>query len=141
MLSYSSSGCKYSKRTCNDVVEWFVMNYLPRYKIDITIHHRGMLRDGVFGWVGVLDCDYRPREFEIEIHNRLTPKDYIQTLLHELWHVYQHVKGDLKDKHGIRFWKGVDHSATDYDDQPWEKQAHIMEEILYNQYLTKCLLK
>ena len=65
----------------------------------------------------------------------------IQTLLHELWHVYQHVKGDLKDKHGIRLWKGVDHSATDYDDQPWEKQAHIMEEILYNQYLTKCLLK
>ena len=141
MLSFSSSGCKYSKRTCNDVVEWFVMNYLPRYKIDITIHHRGMLRDGVFGWVGVLDCDYRPREFEIEIHNRLTPKDYIQTLLHELWHVYQHVKGDLKDKHGIRLWKGVDQSATHYDDQPWEKQAHIMEEILYNQYLTKCLLK
>lgn len=141
MLSFSSSGCKYSKRTCNDVVEWFVMNYLPRHKIDITIHHRGMLRDGVFGWVGVLDCDYRPREFEIEIHNRLTPKDYIQTLLHELWHVYQHVKGDLKDKHGIRLWKGVDHSATDYDDQPWEKQAHIMEEILYNQYLTKCLQK
>ena len=141
MLFYSSSGCKYSKRTCNDVVEWFVMNYLPRYKIDITIHHRGMLRDGVFGWVGVLDCDYRPREFEIEIHNRLTPKDYIQTLLHELWHVYQHVKGDLKDKHGIRLWKGADHSATDYDDQPWEKQAHLMEKILYNQYLTKCLLK
>ena len=141
MLFFSSSGCKYSKRTCNDVVEWFVMNYLPRYKIDITIHHRGMLRDGVFGWVGVLDCDYRPREFEIEVHNRLTPKDYIQTLLHELWHVYQHVKGDLKDKHGIRLWKGVDYSATDYDDQPWEKQAHIMEEILYNQYLTKCLLK
>ena len=131
MLSFSSSGCKYSKRTCNDVVEWFVMNYLPRHKIDITIHHRGMLRDGVFGWVGVLDCDYRPREFEIEVHNRLTPKDYIQTLLHELWHVYQHVKGDLKDKHGIRLWKGVDHSATDYDDQPWEIEAHAIEDFLY----------
>ena len=134
MLSYSSSGCKYSKRTCNDVVEWFVMNYLPRYKIDITIHHRGMLRDGVFGWVGVLDCDYRPREFEIEIHNRLTPKDYIQTLLHELWHVYQHVTGNLKEIRGKSLWKGIDHSNTDYSDLPWEIEAEKMEEILYNLY-------
>ena len=141
MLFLTSSGYSYSKRRCERIVNWFVDKHLSRYKLTINVDHKRLLSEGIFGWVWAADCDYRPREFEIEIHNRLTPKDYIQTLLHELWHVYQHVKGDLKDKHGIRLWKGVDHSATDYDDQPWEKQAHIMEEILYNQYLTKCLLK
>ena len=59
---------------------------------------------------------------------------YIETLLHELWHVYQHVKGDLRDKHGKRHWKGIDHSKTDYVDQPWEVEAHKMEEVLYEDY-------
>ena len=98
--------------------------------------HKGLLREGVFGWVWAADCDYRPRDFEIELHNRMTPEHYTQTLLHELWHVYQHVKGALKDKQGTRFWKGVEHSGIDYEDQPWEKDANAMEEILYREYLS-----
>ena len=80
------------------------------------------------------DCDYRPREFEIELHNRMSPENYTKTLLHELWHVYQHVKGLLKDKHNKRLWKGIDHSETDYKNQPWEKQANTMEEYLFARY-------
>ena len=80
------------------------------------------------------DCDYRPREFEIELHNRMSPENYTKTLLHELWHVHQHVKGLLKDKHNKRLWKGIDHSETDYKNQPWEKQANTMEEYLFNRY-------
>ena len=89
----------------------------------------------MFGWVWATDCDHRPREFEMEIHNRLNPEDYTKTLLHELWHVYQHVPGDLKDKRQYRLWKGVDHSNTDYEDQPWEVEAHRMEDELYREYL------
>ena len=58
------------------------------------------------------------------------------TLLHELMHVYQHVEGSLKDKHGKRLWKGIDSSELDYDDQPWEKEAHQMEDILYKKYIS-----
>ena len=61
---------------------------------------------------------------------------YTQTLLHELWHVYQHVKGHLRDKYGKRHWKGVDHSQTSYEDQPWEIEAHSMEEKLYREYIS-----
>ena len=108
--------------------------YLPRYKISISIDHLGLIRQGVFGWMWASDCDYRPREFEIEIHNRMTPENYTKTLLHELWHVHQHVKGLLKDKHNKRLWKGIDHSETDYKNQPWEKQANTMEEYLFTRY-------
>jgi hypothetical protein len=94
-----------------------------------------MLREGVYGWVGVTDCDYRPRSFEIELHNQMTPEHYCRTLLHELWHVFQHVMGALKDKRGKRYWRGIDHSQTDYSEQPWEVQAFEMEELLYGKYL------
>ena len=108
--------------------------YLPNHKISVNIDHKGLLREGVFGWAWVVPPDHRPREFEVEIHNRLSVELYTETLLHELWHVYQHVTGQLKDKYKKRLWKGVDHSKTDYEDQPWEKEAIEMEEILYREY-------
>ena len=116
-------------------MNWFVDTYLPRHKLIINVDHIGLLRNSVFGWVWATDCDHRPREFEMEIHNRLNPEDYTKTLLHELWHVYQHVQGDLKDKRQYRLWKGVDHSNTDYEDQPWEVEALRMEDELYREYL------
>ena len=102
--------------------------------MQIHIAHKGLLREGVFGWTWTTDAQYRPREFEVAVHNRMTPEHYTKTLLHELWHVLQHVKGTLKDKHNKRLWKGIDHSETDYDDQPWEKEALKMEEVLYKKY-------
>ena len=134
MLFLSHSGYNYSQRRCERVVNWFVNEYLPRYKLFIHVDHKGLLREGVFGWVWATDCDHRPREFEIELHNRMDVDHYTKTLLHELWHVYQHVKGHLKDNRHHRLWKGVDHSDTDYDDQPWEQEAIQMEEILFEKY-------
>ena len=134
MLSITHSGYNYSQRRCVRIVDWFVNEYLPRHKVENNVDHKGLLRERVFGWAWVVPPDHRPREFEVEIHNRLSPEAYTETLLHELWHVYQHVTGQLKDKYNKRYWKGIDHSETNYDDQPWEKEAHRMEKILYKRY-------
>ena len=135
MLYLETTGYSYSQRRCEDIVLWFVAKYLPRHKLDITVNHRGLLREGVYGWCTVQDCDHRPRAFEIELHNRMDPILYTQTLLHELWHVYQHVKGNLKDKGSKRFWKGTDYSLADYSNQPWELEAVEMEMKLYHCYI------
>jgi len=135
MLYVTHSGYDYSQKRCVNVVEWFVDEYLSRYNIDINVHHCRLInRESVYGWCWATDCDYRPREFDIEIDNQLPMHMYVETLLHELWHVYQHVKGDLKDRYGKRRWKGVDHSKIDYENQPWEKEAVKMEQILYRKY-------
>ena len=134
-LTLYTSGYNYSKRRCSRIVNWFITKHLPKHKLQIIVNHRGMMRDEVYGWVGVIDCDYRPRAFEIEMHNQLTLEHYTRTLLHELWHVYQHVMGVLKDKYGKRHWRGIDHSDTDYSEQPWELQAFQMEEVLYEEFL------
>lgn len=135
MLSLEMSGYNYSKKRCSDVVNWFIEKHLPRHKINLVVHHRGLLREGVYGWICVTDCDWRPRAFEIEMHNQMDPDHYIRTLLHELWHLYQHVMGSLRDKRGKRYWRGIDHSETDYSDQPWEQQAFQMEDVLYDEYM------
>ena len=134
MLFLSHSGYNYSQRRCESIVTWFVDKYLPRHKIFVHVDHKGLLREGVFGWQWITDSDSRPREFEIEIHNRMTVEEYTKTLLHELWHILQHVRGDLRDKRNQRLWKGIDHSQTDYSDQPWELEAQRMEEDLFKKY-------
>lgn len=138
MLTLYTSGYNYSRRRCEDVVEWFCNKYLKNYKIEIEVLHRGLLREGVYGYCSVQDCDWRPRSFLIELHTDLDVEDYIKTLLHELQHVLQHVRGDLRDKRGVRCWKNIKCPDLDYEIQPWEIEAHLMEEVLYLNYLTDC---
>lgn len=68
-------------------IDWFLMEYLSDYGIDLTIEHRDLSGEGVFGW-----CMYlHGNEFFIQIHNDLSDEDYTKTILHELYHVYQHL--------------------------------------------------
>ena len=56
---------------------------------------------------------------EIQIHHLLTNEEYITTLIHELIHVDQNVRG-------LR------------DDTQREKEAYSLEHTLTNQFLNKC---
>ena len=136
MLSLETYGYGYSINRAENIVNWFIDTYLPRHKITVDINHRGMKREGVIGWISVVDSDSRPRWFDIELQSNLDAETYTKTLLHELWHLLQHVRGILKDKGSKRYWRGTDCSLMDYMDQPWEIQAREMEEILYEEYLT-----
>ena len=133
MLYLNITG-KASRRRCEAIVEWFKEKYLPNHHISIDIVHRGLKREHVVGLCTVQDCDHRPREFLIELETTLDEQNYTSTLLHELWHVYQHVIGTLRDKRGVRYWKNVDANDLDYADQPWEIEAREMEMKLYSSY-------
>lgn len=136
MLFLEHSGYGYSKNRCEDVVYWFIEKYLPRHKIDLVINHRGLRREFVDGWANIEGSASRPREFFIELQSNLSIHDYITTLLHELWHVHQWVKGDLRERRTKRIWRGRDHTNDEYKDQPWEIDARWMEKVLYQEYLT-----
>jgi len=123
------------KRRVESVVRWFLQKYLPRHHIYIEILHRGLLREGVYGWCDIVGRTYNPREFLIEIHNRLNEEDYIKVLFHELTHLMDFVKGDLKLKSSKKYYKGIDVESMDYEDQPHEIRAYKMERILYEEYL------
>ena len=81
--------------------------------VDIEVIQKDLTEDNVFGWT--LENN---NQNEIEIHDDLSEKDYITTLIHELIHVDQNVRG-LRD-----------------DDQR-ENEAYDLEEKYYQLY--KCL--
>ena len=96
MLALYPEGYGYSKRLCEEVVSWFVSKYLPRHKLEIEVLHRGMKRESAYGYCDVAGRHYNPREFLIELDTHMDKETYTKTLIHELYHVLQFCKGELK---------------------------------------------
>jgi hypothetical protein len=135
MLFLETTGYGYSKRLCKDVVTWFVSKYLPRYKLEIEVLHRGLKKDGVVGYCDIAGETYKPREFLIELDTYLDKETYVRVLIHELFHLQQWVKGELKLKASKKYFKGECMDDLQYWQQGHEIMAYWNERILYQEYL------
>lgn len=58
--------------------------------------------------------------------------NWVSTLAHEMVHVKQFARNELNDQ--LTFWKGRNHSSTDYCDQPWEKEARRLQHKLVQEF-------
>jgi len=66
----------------------FMSVIFPEIKdTDVEVIHTDLTEDNVFGWT-LINNDQN----EIEIHNDLSERDYVTTLIHELVHVKQNVQ-------------------------------------------------
>jgi hypothetical protein len=128
MLTLYTEGYGFSKRLCEDVVCWFVSKHLPRHKLEIEVLHRGMKREGAYGYCDVAGRHYNPREFLIELDTHMDKETYITVLLHELYHILQFVSGELKLKSSKRYYKGECMEDLEYYEQPHEIAAGGMRE-------------
>ena len=135
MLTLYTEGYGFSKRLCEDVVCWFVSKHLPRHKLEIEVLHRGMKREGAYGYCDVAGRHYNPREFLIELDTHLDKETYITVLLHELYHILQFVSGELKLKSSKRYYKGECMEDLEYYEQPHEIAARWNEKVLYGEYM------
>lgn len=136
MLYLNCFGYGYSKKRCKDIINWFYDKHLNKHNIEIDVLHRGLIREGVYGWCDVYGKTNKPKEFLIEIQSRLDLETYSTTLLHELQHVKQFVCQDLKIKSRKRYYKGICVDDLPYENQEHEREAHAMEQRLYLEYLT-----
>ena len=75
----------------NQIFEFMSGLYPNLAEVDIEVIHTDLTEDNVFGWT-----TENNDQNEIEIHNDLSDEDYIITLIHELIHVDQNVRG-LRD--------------------------------------------
>ena len=98
----------------NQIFEFMSGLYQNLTEVDIEVIPTDLTEDNVFGWT-----TYNNDQHEIEIHDTLSEKDFITTLIHELIHVDQNVRGLL-------------------DDEEREKEAYSLEHTLTNQFLNKC---
>jgi len=137
MLYLDITGYNARRRRCSSVVSWFLSKYLPRHHITVEVHHRGLRREQSYGYCSVAGDIYRPREFLIEIDPKLDLELYTKTILHELVHLRQWVKGLLKERRGKMYYKDKTFEDLDYWEYPHEVEAHYLEEVLYEDYLTE----
>ena len=143
-------GTKRQRELVSEIAHYCIRELMPRLRtleIDITLNK--CLDDGAFGFCYALDTN---RAFQIEVDKRMT-KEYpelgadmfIETVCHEMVHVWQQAKNMMIDRVRVkrefgrvklgyrRFWKNLktgeydDHSETAYSKQPWERQAYRMQ--------------
>jgi hypothetical protein len=96
-------------------------------------------KTGNFGHATYTDDDARNhREFEIEVDAGLGPVFFMRTLAHEMVHIKQYARKELVDvRYGnYQKWNGflINDHMVDYFDLPWEREAHIMEKQLYEEW-------
>ena len=82
----------YTSNPLDQKIYQFMVGLYPNIKkTDIEVIPTDLTEDNVFGWT-LENNDQN----EIEIHNELSQKDFTITLIHELIHVDQNVRG-LRD--------------------------------------------
>ena len=137
MSNINHCGYGYSKVLCEDVTSWFVNTYYPRHKLDIDIVHRGLKCDQVIGYCDVNGPSSRPRAFLIDLQAHMEKELYIKTLFHELTHMAQWIRGDLRHRYGKLCYSLEPVENYDYGDQPHEIEARKEEIRLYERYLNE----
>ena len=115
-----------------DAVMFACKQLMPRVRKPFYINIRPIPKltetQGVNG-----DCmDEEDREFTIRIDVSLPLDEMISTILHEMVHVQQFLSGKLKQPQpGKAVYKRVDYDwEMDYNDRPWEIEAHTKEKQL-----------
>ena len=138
MIGIEVTGGRKKDRELADEIIWWCMDYLmPRHRVlDIDLKFTKTMEDGAHGFCYRGDDD---RDYIIEIDHRLRKlvgeEELIETIIHEMVHVWQGATGRMKDKFkgGYKqLWKCKDgkyrnYNKTSYDRQPWETQAYDLE--------------
>jgi hypothetical protein len=127
------NGTKTQRKLCKNVIAWYDENFLDDYAFDLTIQHLELdVEHSGFMYVsGNLE---NPDDFTIEIDKNLRVEEYIMTLIHEMLHIEDYIKGNLTEVNGSRYWNGIYYESEDYENQPWEVRAAELETQYYAEY-------
>jgi len=141
-----ASGSTKERREMAEDVAAFALNLMaPRLlgKVEVDIKLINNLRDqeelvGDCTWE---DSRYRPRHFTVRIDAAQDKHDMLETVAHEMVHVKQYARGELKDTNHLSLckWKDkvVDSDKVNYYDQPWEIEAHGRERGLFFRWIAQ----
>ena len=106
-------------------------------KIKFEKFEKGTYDYAYCDWV---DDNHCTREFLITIDSKLNKKETLLALAHEMVHVKQYAKGEMKEifrPTRMVKWQGKKflHEEFDYWEQPWEIEAYGREKGLYVKFI------
>ena len=132
------------RKLAQDACYFCIKKFCPRLVDKIQIRVQGIEnlldKEDVFA-----DCDFEdthnrlPREFIIRIDNTLDLYVFLRVLMHEMVHVKQWAKGEMRQIKAKKitykwFQNRIELDTIDYWDHPWEIEAHGRENGLMYQF-------
>lgn len=118
-----------------DLAMQVAVNYLKIDDVDteVEVQFADKLDGNAQGYATWEDDDVYV--IEISKSKDLSTEDIIQTIMHEMVHVAQYIRGDYVPGEGRKLnrWKGKPVDLP-YSKQPWERQAYRLEKVMYKRY-------
>lgn len=139
-ITATGSGIRKREIAC-DIAHFCALSLMPRLEnklyINLRLIHGLREKESLAG-----DCIWeddtctRPREFTVRVDSSQNMQDMLETIAHEMVHVKQYARGELKDfTKTIKLckWKGktLEWEKMKYYDLPWEIEAHGRERGLF----------
>jgi hypothetical protein len=121
-------GRKKEREIAEKVVSFCIQKLMPRMKtLDIVVEFDKI---DAYGYC-MQEDDSKAREYVLTIKKNLPIFELVGTICHEMIHVKQYARKELRYVNGATMWKKSKISDNvDYLDQPWEKEAYKKEEAL-----------
>ena len=138
-----TGGTSTQRSLAQEVAYWALDQLVSRRmqnSLDIRIEIKPFVNEG--NNVGYTTWEYdniRPREFLIEIDKSIDDEEFTETIIHEMVHVKQFAKEELKERfkpyhRELWFGKEID-TKNKYRSLPWEKDAYKLQVKLYYEYI------
>lgn len=121
-------GKKHQREMTEQVLFAITKKLMPRLKnleLDVKLVNNLAEKTGCEGFCLQVDN----RQYELEIDASLGLRDFVTTIVHEMVHVKQGVRGELREIFGKQYWKGRV-CNKEYMEQPWEKEAYRLQDKL-----------
>ena len=127
-------GRKIQRELIKASIEFSLNKLLPRTtSLDIEVRLNRRIEDAE-GYC--LSEDHKT--FELEMDPRLSDKELAITVFHEMVHVRQYFKRQLRDEAfgNVKTWLGKMYceDTVGYYKLPWEKEAFKLQEVLFKQF-------
>ena len=110
--------------------------------IEVYIILKKKLENNFSGYCSYIDHHSGVRTFEIEVAKGQSVRDTLSTIAHEVVHLKQFAKGELKDSinaGNISVWNGqkINEDKIDYWDLPFEIEAYGRERGMMTRFVQK----
>ncbi len=135
-----------SNKEIRDAVFFYLKKLLgnsmsQKITLDIVIEKDLLKTYEMYAAISPLEAETRPKHYELEIDSKLPKKQFLVSLAHEMIHLKQFAKDQMRDLESKKMtrWLGqyYDEENLDYWSRPWEKEAHENEVSLYESYLSQ----
>lgn len=131
-----NGGSQEERQLIEEAFYFAVEELMPRkQKLDVEIWLTDMPYDDADGYHLYVD----KYEHNIELQTGLIEEDLVTALFHEMVHVRQSERCQMKDKGLIKIWNGVEYlslysTVDEYMSLPWEAEAYKLQEEMYTKW-------